>query len=200
MSTRTKSTEGRTHSENSAAEEMRVKDQSKKQINDPDRHPDPITKAPGSHPIGTGVGALAGGVAGIGGAAAAGAIAGTVVGPIGAATGAAIGAVVGGLVGKGVAEGVNPTLEHEYWRETYQSRPYFEEGFAYEEYSPAYQFGWESQRRFFGKDFDEVEADLARDWEQARGQSRLDWTQARGAARDAWDRARPPKDNPLQTP
>lgn len=65
---------------------------------------DPITGAPGSHPIGTGVGAALGG-------AAAGAAAGTVVGPVGTVIGAAVGAVVGGLAGKSVAESADPTRE-----------------------------------------------------------------------------------------
>jgi len=58
-------------------------------------HRDPITGAPGSHPVGTGVGAAAGGVA-------AGAAVGAVAGPVGAVVGAAIGAVVGGLAGKAI--------------------------------------------------------------------------------------------------
>ena len=62
---------------------------------------DPITGEPGSHPVGTGAGALAGG--------AAGAAAGSVGGPVGAAVGGAAGAVVGGLGGKAVAENFNPT-------------------------------------------------------------------------------------------
>lgn len=63
---------------------------------------DPITGAPGAHPVGTGVGAVAGGVA-------AGAAAGTVAGPVGTAVGAAVGAVAGGLAGKKVAEKERPT-------------------------------------------------------------------------------------------
>jgi hypothetical protein len=63
---------------------------------------DPVTGAPGAHPVGTGVGAAAGGMA-------AGAAAGTVAGPVGTLLGAAAGAVVGGLSGKGVAEKVDPT-------------------------------------------------------------------------------------------
>jgi uncharacterized protein (TIGR02271 family) len=72
-------------------------------------NPDPITRQPGSHPVGTGVGAAAGGAAGIGAAAAAGAAAGTAAGPIGTGIGAAAGAVVGGLAGKAAAEHVNPS-------------------------------------------------------------------------------------------
>ena len=45
---------------------------------DADRNPDPITNAPGAHPVGVGIGAAAGG-------AATGAVAGAVAGPVGAA-------------------------------------------------------------------------------------------------------------------
>ncbi|MDB5174250.1 MAG: hypothetical protein JWN51_3023 [Phycisphaerales bacterium] len=158
---------------------------------DAQSNPDPITKAPGSHPVGTGIGAAVGGAAGIGGAIAAGAAMGTVAGPVGTAVGAAVGAVAGGLAGKAAAEGVNPTAEHEYWQKTYASRPYVNPGSSYDEYAPAYQHGWESRQRFAGKQFDEVESDLGRDWERAKGKSRLKWEQAKQATRDAWDRVRP---------
>ncbi|MEP7261778.1 MAG: hypothetical protein ABI669_11275, partial [Usitatibacter sp.] len=82
---------------------------------------DPITGAPGAHPIGTGIGAAAGGMA-------AGAAVGTVAGPVGTVIGAAVGAVVGGLAGKGVAEKIDPTLEEAYWRENYVNRPYVKSG------------------------------------------------------------------------
>jgi hypothetical protein len=146
----------------------------------PDRNPDPITGAPGAHPIGTGVGAA--------GAGAAGAAIGAVAGPIGAAVGAVVGAVAGGLAGKGVAEAVNPTEEDNYWRDNYASRPYVQPGTTYDEYSPAYRYGWESQSRYSGKKFEDVETDLSRDWDRAKGRSRLDWEKAKSAARDAWDR------------
>ncbi len=71
----------------------------------PETNPDPITGAPGAHPVGVGLGAAAGGIA-------AGAAAGTLAaGPIGTVVGAAIGAVVGGLAGKGAAESMNPTQD-----------------------------------------------------------------------------------------
>jgi hypothetical protein len=156
--------------------------------NDPAQNPDPITKAPGAHPVGTGVGAAVGGAAGVGGAIAAGAAMGTVAGPVGTAVGAVVGAVAGGLVGKGVAEGVNPTAEHEYWRGHYAQRPYVNPGSSYEEYAPAYQYGWECREKYCGKSFDEVEPDLARDWDRAKGKSQLKWETAKEASRDAWDR------------
>jgi predicted lipid-binding transport protein (Tim44 family) len=74
----------------------------------PDAHPDPITQAPESHPVGAGVGAAAGGAVG---AVAAGAIAGSVFGPVGTAVGAIVGGLAGGLIGKEVAEEVNPSGE-----------------------------------------------------------------------------------------
>ena len=75
---------------------------------------DPLTGAPGAHPVGTGAGAVAGGMA-------AGAAVGTVAGPVGTAVGAAVGAIVGGLAGKGIAEQIDPTVEDAYWRDNYRS-------------------------------------------------------------------------------
>jgi hypothetical protein len=155
-------------------------------------NPDPITGEKGSHPVGTGLGAAAGGVGG----AAAGAAAGAAIGatttgpaaPIGGIVGAAIGAVAGGLAGKGIAEQVNPTEEEAYWRSNYRERPYVYSGAEYDEYGPAYQYGWEARAKNPDKEFTEVEPDLARDWERNRGSSKLDWQQARAACHDAWDR------------
>src|ERR1700683_3356759 len=135
-----------------------------KRTNDPAANPDPITKAPGAHPVGTGIGAAAGGAAGVGGAIAAGATMGSVGGPVGTAVGAVVGAVAGGLIGKGIAESVNPSVEHEYWESNYASRPYTNPGSTYDEYGPAYQYGWESRARHSDGSFDDVEESLGNDW------------------------------------
>jgi hypothetical protein len=97
--------------------------------------------------------------------------------------------VAGGLVGKGAAEAVNPTVEHEYWRKNYGSRSYVQPGETYDEYAPAYQYGWESRSRHSGKRFEDVEDDLRRNWDRAKGKSRLQWERAKQASRDAWERA-----------
>ena len=148
-----------------------------------DANRDPITGAPGSHPIGTGVGAASAG--------AAGAIAGSVIPGVGTAVGGAIGAVVGavagGLAGKGVAESVNPTEEDAYWRENYKTRPYAADA-TYDEFAPAYRYGWESRNQYRGRRYDEVENDLERGWDKARGNSRLGWEKAKMATKDAWHR------------
>lgn len=142
---------------------------------------DPITGAAGSHPVGTGVGAVLGG-------AAAGAAAATAVGPVGTVIGAVVGAVVGGLAGKSMAESADPTCEDAFWRENFSFRPYIESGSSYIDYGPAYGYGVRSFGKHQGRSFDDAEADLARDWPAARGVSSLGWDRARSAARDAWDR------------
>lgn len=142
---------------------------------------DPISGAPGAHPIGTGLGAAAGGMA-------AGAAAGTVAGPLGTIAGAAIGAVVGGLAGKGVAEMIDPTVEDAYWRENFVGRPYVKQGSTYDDYGPAYRYGVDNYPKHAGKSFDEVEPELGRDWQRAKGKSSLTWDHASHAARDSWQR------------
>ena len=148
---------------------------------DRDANRDPISGAPGAHPVGVGAGAAGAGAAGA-------AIGGAVGGPIGAAVGGAVGAVAGGLAGKGAAEAVNPTVEDEYWRTNYASRPYATSGGTYDEYRPAYQYGWESYSRYRGRKFDDVEPELRRNWEAGPNAGRLGWEKAKLATRDAWHR------------
>lgn len=145
------------------------------------RNADPITKAPGSHPVGTGVGAAVGG-------AAAGAAAGTVAGPVGTVVGAAVGAVVGGLAGKGVAEKIDPTVEDTYWRENHNRQPFAKDS-RYDDYAPAYRVGYEGYREYSRnrKSYDQVEADLRRRYESTS--PRIGWDSAKFATRAAWDRA-----------
>ncbi|MGI8980675.1 MAG: hypothetical protein ACR2FY_15725 [Pirellulaceae bacterium] len=146
-----------------------------------DSNPDPITGAPGSHPVGAGVGAAAGGLA-------AGAALGAVAGPIGAVVGAVAGGIAGGYGGKAVGESIDPTAEDAYWRQNHTSRPYFQAGTSYDEYRPAYQYGWETRGRYAEESFESVEPDLERDWQTSRGNSSLTWDRAKLAVRDAWDR------------
>ncbi|MGH9360677.1 MAG: hypothetical protein ACRD2T_02080, partial [Thermoanaerobaculia bacterium] len=109
--------------------------------------------------------------------------------PVGALVGGTIGAIVGGLAGHGVAEQVSPTVEDAYWREHHKGRGYVEGNRSYEDYQPAYRYGWESWGKHGSRDWDEkLERDLERGWEKARDKSSLTWEQARPATRDAWDR------------
>ena len=146
-----------------------------------DSNPDLITGAPGSHPIGTGIGAAGGGIA-------AGAAIGSFAGPVGTVIGAVVGAVAGGLAGKGVAEMIDPTGEDAHWQENYKTRPYYNPAVGYDEVAPAYRYGWESKARHEGKSFEEAEPDLRQDWDRRRGQSKLSWDKAKEPVRDAWSR------------
>lgn len=131
-------------------------------------------------------GAVVGGVAGgVAGGAAAGAVVGGMTGPVGAAVGAAVGAVAGALAGKAKAD---PAVEDAYWRDNYSTRPYIRSGATYDDYAPAYRYGWDAQSRHAGRSYDEVEPELARDWGTARGNSSLEWEHAKHATRDAWHR------------
>lgn len=148
---------------------------------DSDANRDPITGAPGSHPVGTGLGAAAGGIA-------AGAAAGTVAGPVGTLIGAAAGAIVGGLAGKAAGEIFDPTVEAAHWENTYASEPYYESDYTYDDYSPAYRTGYLGRNQFPDRSYDDVERDLETEYNRSRGSSRLEWDKAKHATRAAWDR------------
>jgi uncharacterized protein (TIGR02271 family) len=145
------------------------------------RNADPITDAPGSHPIETGVGAVIGG-------AATGLAIGAVGGPVGAVIGGIIGgAAAGGLAGKGIGELIDPTTEDNWLNEYYTSTKH-KKGETVEVYRPAYRYGVAAVETHKGRAFDEAEADIRTGWEKEHGSSGLDWTHARGAVRDAYDR------------
>jgi hypothetical protein len=79
--------------------------------------------------------------------------------------------------------------EDEYWRNNYAARPYAGDR-PYDEWRPAYRFGYESATRYPERDWDEVEGELARDWDayEHRRDPRSTWQQVKDAARDAWAR------------
>jgi uncharacterized protein YcfJ len=160
-----------------------------------DANRDPITGAPGSHPVGTSIGAAAGG--------ATGAAIGAGAGPVGAAVGAVVGAVIGGLAGKGVAEGIDPTTEDAYWREKHPTQPYADDEQSFEKFASAYRTGYMGYRT--GQSFEEREADLRAEYEgssqetsaankagtqasASREAARLKWEEARLAIRAAYER------------
>jgi len=151
-----------------------------KKKKDGDANRDPISKTPGAHPVGVGVG-------GAGGAAAGAAIGGAVGGPPGALVGGAVGAVAGGLAGKGAAESVNPTEEDAYWRDHYKTTTYAKAD-PYDRWRPAYEHGWSSYDRNRGKTFEQAEPDVRRDWEKTPHAKDLTWDKAKHATRDAWHR------------
>jgi hypothetical protein len=89
---------------------------------------------------------------------------------------------------RGIADMLDPAGEEAYWRENFQSQPYYERGLQYDDYHPAYRIGWEGRARYDGRSFEEVEPELEAEYNRIRGASRLDWSRNRRAARAAWDR------------
>ncbi|MET4727111.1 hypothetical protein ABIE09_000905 [Lysobacter enzymogenes] len=148
-----------------------------------DLNRDPITGAPGSHPVGVGVG-------GVGGAAA-GMVLGALGGPIGMLIGGGIGAIAGASAGKGLAEKLDPTGEAGYWRDEYARRPYYDPKYDYDrDYGPAYAYGATARSNLGDRSWDSsTDAELEREWAKARGDSRLEWSDARAAVQDSWGRA-----------
>lgn len=145
-----------------------------------DVNPDPITGEPGSHPVGTGIGAVSG--------AATGAAMGSPGGPVGAVIGGIAGAVTGGLIGKGVEEYFDPTEEAAYWRENYRSSSYYDPSMSYEDYEPAYRSGYTGFGKYYGEGrrFEDVEPDIRRDYEGSGASMTYD--KARNSVKDAYDR------------
>lgn len=147
-----------------------------------DSNPDPITGAPGSHPISTGVGAAAAGAAG----AAIGSVVPGVGTVVGGAIGAVVGAVGGGYAGKAVGEVIDPTGTDDYWRENYKTRDYVADDAEYDDYRPAYQFGASLADRSTSPDYDERA--IRSEWESNPDTKSLDFDSAKGAIRDEFNR------------
>ncbi len=151
-------------------------------ITENDSNPDPITGAPGSHPVATAAGAAAAGLAG--------AAMGMLGGPIGAGVGAVAGAIAGGLGGSALGEVFDPSSEEAHWRKQHGLQSYAESGHAYEKYIPGYRmgfYGFESHRDE-KLTFEEAEPDLEREY-LAKNPD-FSWDFAREAARAAWERRR----------
>lgn len=154
---------------------------------DGDRHDanrDPITGEPGSHPVGSTLGAAAAGTAG--------AVVGSLAGPVGIVVGSALGVAAGAAVGHNAAESANPTvidIEPEL-RDSFATRPYASQG-TYEDYRGAYAFGAQKRTQFEGsREWDDhLEAQLRSDWEQHPDAAHRSWDEVRPAVRDSWTQA-----------
>lgn len=144
------------------------------------RNPDPITDAPGSHPIETGVGAAVGG-------AATGASLGAVLGPPGVVLGAVAGAIAGGYAGKGVGELIDPTTEDNWIREWLAGRDR-STNVGDEQATKAYRFGIREEAKHPRETFDEAEPVLRARWEAQRAADEPVWEDVRGSARSGFEK------------
>ena len=130
------------------------------------------------HGLGKGTGAAAGAVTG-------GAI-GSAAGPVGTVAGAVVGGVAGYAAGGAIAESVNPTEYDDHFRSSYSSAPYYSDRRTWNDYQPAYQYGYNTYGQYKGQRFEDIEPQLERDGDSARGQSTMAWNEAKGAVRDGW--------------
>jgi hypothetical protein len=85
--------------------------------------------------------------------------------------------------------------EDAWWRENYGGRPYAT-GRSYEEFRPAYRYGYESGRHHMGRSWSEVESDLRTGWDKFEGRSQTEstWDKVKDAVQDAWHRVTGQKD------
>lgn len=79
--------------------------------------------------------------------------------------------------------------EDNYWRENFATRPYAA-GRAYEEFRPAYQYGYESGLHHMGRGWGDVEIDLRTGWDkfEGKGPGGAAWENVKDAVKDAWHR------------
>jgi uncharacterized protein YcfJ len=131
------------------------------------------------HSIGAGSGAMGGAIAG-------GAAGTAVGGPVGTVVGAIAGGILGAKAGDEIAEAINPTEYTNHFQNSYQSAPYYSAGREWNDYEPAYKYGYDTYGQYRGQRFEDVETNLERDWDTRRGDSRLAWAEAKGAVRDGW--------------
>ena len=130
------------------------------------------------HSIGEGTGAVAGAVSG--------AAIGSAAGPVGTVVGAVVGGVAGAKAGGAIAEAVNPTEYTSHFKNNYQTTSYYNRDRTWDDYSPAYDYGYKTYGKYQGQKFEQVEDKLEREWNEARADSRLAWGEAKGAVRDGW--------------
>ncbi len=130
------------------------------------------------HSVGAGTGAVAGAVAG--------ASIGAAGGPLGSVVGAVAGGIAGSKAGDYIAEAVNPTEYELQMERSYTTKPYYSADYGWDDYQPAYQYGYQTYPRYQGRRFEDVEPDLAREWNEVKGDSRLAWEDAKAAVRDGW--------------
>jgi hypothetical protein len=146
------------------------------------RNPDPITGAPGAHPIETGIAAAVAG-------AACGLAVGAFAGPVAAAIGAAAGGVAGGYAGKGIGELIDPTTEDNWLRDHFDSFTYRDEDETFETYEPAYRYGGQVEAKYGDAGWDAIMDDVEKDWAQSEGYPGMKWPKASPAVKDSYERS-----------
>lgn len=76
-----------------------------------------------------------------------------------------------------------------WWEQEFPSRPYAA-GRAYDEFRPAYRYGYESGSHYMGRRWEDAENDLRTGWDrfEGKGAGGSLWEDVKDAVRDAWNR------------
>lgn len=79
--------------------------------------------------------------------------------------------------------------EDKWWEQNFASRPYAS-GRRYEDFRPAYRYGYESGADHMGRSWNEVESDLRTGWDkhENRPADESSWENVKDAVKDAWHR------------
>ena len=81
----------------------------------------------------------------------------------------------------------NWTDDRTWWQNNFNTRPYASADRTFQDYEPAYRFGYQSLSRYHGRRWDQVEPNLRSDWEHFDGRGESTWESVKDAVRDAWD-------------
>jgi hypothetical protein len=84
-----------------------------------------------------------------------------------------------------------PTWEQEelWWRSNFTSRPYAA-GRSFDDFRPAYKYGYQSASHYMGRPWNDVEQDIRSGWDkfEGKGPGGAQWENIKDAVRDAWHR------------
>jgi hypothetical protein len=76
-----------------------------------------------------------------------------------------------------------------YWKTNFRTRPYaVDPARDYDYYQPGYRYGFEAANRYQGREWNDIETDLARDWDRYEHRNESTWEHIKHTVRDAWDR------------
>ena len=92
------------------------------------------------------------------------------------------------FAGSAAGKGAWDPAEDTFWRGQYEREGYFQKGMAWDDYEPAYRFGYDWRMRHPDRKWEDMEHDMGREWDKFKMKSRLKWEHAKHAVKAAWDR------------
>ncbi len=112
---------------------------------------------------------------------------GLAAGPLGAMLAAGGAGHAGNKIAQRIGEAPEWGVYMRHFADQFRCAGYYRSGFEWQDYRPAYHYGYEHYTRNPGRPFDDIAPDLRRNWGLARAGSRLTWEDACEAVRDGWD-------------